>query len=168
MPEQSDIVSAKSKNGQEVVYRSTATPIRPPNMKLAVLVNKGSASASEIVSGAVQDLDAGVIVGPSTTYGKGLVQVPPSHTTPCKRFTLNHIHDRKSFLFRTTPHSSTPSRGTTRLRDDAFKRSSTPADAMTRQSSPPPLPLPPPPRTISLSLLHLSRLLHNLKGVLRK
>jgi carboxyl-terminal processing protease len=44
-------------------------------MKLAVLVNKGSASASEIVSGAIQDLDAGIIVGPSTTYGKGLVQV---------------------------------------------------------------------------------------------
>ena len=44
-------------------------------MRLAVLVNKGSASAAEIVSGAVQDLDAGIIVGPSTTYGKGLVQV---------------------------------------------------------------------------------------------
>ena len=75
MPEKSDIVSSRSKNGQEMVYRSSSAPLRPADMRLAVLVNKGSASAAEIVSGAVQDLDAGIIVGPSTTYGKGLVQV---------------------------------------------------------------------------------------------
>ena len=43
------------------------------DLELACLVNNRSASASEIVSGAIQDLDRGVVLG-SRTYGKGLVQ----------------------------------------------------------------------------------------------
>ena len=74
VPQGSDIVSAKGRGFPGVLYRSLENPILGPQTKLTVLINGQTASAAEIVSGAVQDLDVGVIVGADRTFGKGLVQ----------------------------------------------------------------------------------------------
>ena len=62
------------------------------NIPLVILVNEGSASASEIVAGSIQDFDRGVIVG-QRTFGKGLVQniFPMSYNTQIK-VTVAHYY----------------------------------------------------------------------------
>ncbi|MDR0811647.1 MAG: PDZ domain-containing protein [Paludibacter sp.] len=73
VPKGTEVVKIIGKNPLSThVYKTPAEPLFP-NIKLAVLVSRGSASASEILAGAIQDLDRGIIVG-ERTFGKGLVQ----------------------------------------------------------------------------------------------
>ena len=77
VPRGKTIVTTKGKIKQASnTYKTLREPL-DTDIPIAVLVNSGTASSSEILSGSLQDLDRAVIVG-NRTYGKGLVQVTRS------------------------------------------------------------------------------------------
>src|SRR5674476_910272 len=89
--EGNEVVSTKGKVKQfDEDLKTTRKPV-DEKIPLAIIINRSSASASEIVAGAIQDLDRGVIVG-QRSYGKGLVQItrPLSYNTQLKVTTAKY------------------------------------------------------------------------------
>ena len=119
VPRGSLIVSTHGRRPEaDKKYTSNEEPALP-TARLAVLTNRNSASASEIVAGAIQDLDRGVIVG-TRTFGKGLVQtiVPLNYGAQLKITTaryytpsgrsiqeIDYMHKDRNGVFLTVPDS---------------------------------------------------------------
>lgn len=86
-----EIVSTRGKIKQfDETYRAKNLPV-DTQIPIVILVNRGSASASEIVAGALQDIDRAVIIG-TRTFGKGLVQTtrPLSYNSRLKVTTAKY------------------------------------------------------------------------------
>jgi carboxyl-terminal processing protease len=89
--EGNEVVATKGKVKQfDEDFKTTKQPV-DEKIPIAIIINRSSASASEIVAGAIQDLDRGVIVG-QRSYGKGLVQItrPLSYNTQLKVTTAKY------------------------------------------------------------------------------
>ncbi len=91
IPKGKEVVSTRGKiEENNTIYKTLNSPV-DTEIPLAVLINSGSASASEIVAGTIQDYDRGVVIG-KKSFGKGLVQItrPLSYNSQLKVTTAKY------------------------------------------------------------------------------
>lgn len=125
VPKDEIITTTKSKNTtHNRIYKTTNTPV-DTEIPLAIIVNDRSASASEIVSGALQDLDRAVIVG-NRSFGKGLVQRPFNLTYGTQvKVTISKYYTPSGRCIQATNYSKKDANGkavkTTEKEYNAFK-----------------------------------------------
>jgi carboxyl-terminal processing protease len=101
LPEGRLVVFIRDKKGEKVEYKSTNNS-HTDSIPIVVLVNQGSASASEIVAGAMKDWNRAVIMG-TQTFGKGSVQsVIPLSDSSALRLTTARYYTPKGTSIQTT------------------------------------------------------------------
>jgi carboxyl-terminal processing protease len=95
------VVFIKDRKGEKIEYRSGSNKLNPA-ITMVVLVNQGSASASEIVAGALKDWNRAVVMG-TQTFGKGSVQsVVPLSDGSALRLTTARYYTPKGISIQTT------------------------------------------------------------------
>jgi len=132
VPQGTDIVSTSGRvygEGTSLTYRSVKAPLVAASTRLVMLVNGNTASAAEIVTGAVQDTDRGVVVG-ERTFGKGLVQVvEPLPGGASLKLTVAKYYTPSGRCIQAISYSPPPSGKASKVLSD--KRSESSPDATT-------------------------------------